>query len=273
MFKNKFIKNKFIKTVLSGAGVALAYFIWQVFFMRNNVGMTAVFAAVIFAVILTMACIFAMQAAKNGKTYIFDMDGTLVDSVYALEDGTKKFLDAMEIEYPDNIVEIITPLGYTGAAKYIQSLGVDRTVDELTKMMKNSMIDEYENHIPAKPHAINLLKRLRDEGHTLAVLTASPHFLLDPCFKRLGIYDLFDYVWSTDDFGLTKSDTKIYHEAAKILGVKAEDCTFFDDNINNIRTAKEAGLHTVAVYDVTSKNSEDELKKIAEKYIYSFKEI
>ena len=272
MLKNKFIKKTFIKSVLTGAAVALAYFVWEVLLMRNNIGMTAVFAGVLFAVVLILSCVMAMRVSKRSKTYIFDMDGTLVDSVYALEDGTKKFLDAMDVKYPDNIVEIITPLGYTGAAKYIQSLGVDRTVDELTKLMKDSMIDEYKNHIPAKPHAVNLLKRLHDEGHTLAVLTASPHFLLDPCFKRLGIYDLFDYVWSTDDFGLAKSDTKIYHEAAKILGVKAEDCTFIDDNIINIRTAKEAGLHTVAVYDVTSKNNEAELKQIAEKYIYSFKE-
>ena len=270
--KNKVIKKTFIKYVLSGAVVAVAYFAWQTLLMRCEIGVTAIGAGIIFAVILILSCVMAAKTAKGSKVYIFDMDGTLVDSVYALENSTKAFLDDMGVISPDNIVEIITPLGYEGAAKYIKSLGVDKTVDELLKLMKNSMIKEYESKIPAKPHAVKLLKRLHDEGNTLCVLTASPHFLLDPCFKRLGIYNLFEHVWSTDDFGLAKSDVKIYHEAAKLLGVIAADCTFVDDNIINIRTAKEAGLTTVAVYDVTSENSAEELKKIADKYIYSFEE-
>ena len=204
--------------------------------------------------------------------YIFDMDGTLVDSVYALENGVKSYLDSKNISYPENIVEIITPLGYEGAAKYLQSLGLDLPIDEITAAMKNSMIAEYENSIPAKPHATELLHRLKDEGNILCVLTASPHFLTDPCLKRLGIDSLFAFIWSTDDFGLTKSDEKIYHEVAGKIGLDIEKCTFVDDNLINIRTAKKTGIGTVAIYDSTSAASADELKSIADKYIYSFDE-
>ena len=272
MKMNRVITKTFIKSVLVGAAFAIAYFVWQAFFMKWDMLVTAISAGALFLIVFVLSVAMAIKAFHEKEAYIFDMDGTLVDSVYALDNGTKGFLDEMGVKYPDNIVEIITPLGYEGAAKYIQSLGVDKTVDELMQMMKNAMIGEYENNIPAKPFAIDVIKRLHREGHTLCVLTASPHFLLDPCFKRLGIYDLFDKIWSTDDFGLTKSDKRIYHSAAKIICKPVSECVFVDDNINNIRTAKEAGMHTIGVYDSTSENSQTEIKNTAERYIISFDE-
>ncbi|MBE6678986.1 MAG: HAD family phosphatase [Ruminococcaceae bacterium] len=206
------------------------------------------------------------------KAYIFDMDGTLIDSVYALDQSTRAFLDPLGIEYPDNIVEIVTPLGYAGAAEYIQSLGVNIPVDEITTLMKEGMLKEYVESIPAKPFATELLQKLKKEGHRLCILSASPHFLIDPCVKRLDIEKYFDFIWSTDDFALKKSDEKIYTEAAKLLGFVEGNCIFVDDNLTNIKTAKAAGLKTVAVYDLASASSADELKKVADRYIYTFDE-
>ena len=208
----------------------------------------------------------------NTKAYIFDMDGTLIDSVYALDQSTRAFLDPLGIDYPDNIVEIITPLGYTGAAEYIQSLGVNLPVDALTAIMKEGMIKEYVESIPAKPFAIEVLKKLHSEGHKLCILSASPHFLIDPCVKRLDMEKYFDFIWSTDDLGLKKSEEKIYTEVAKLLGFDVDECVFVDDNLTNIKTAKAAGMQTIAVYDLTSAGSADEMKKVADRYIYSFEE-
>lgn len=200
------------------------------------------------------------------------MDGTLIDSVFSLDRSVKSSLGEMGVAYPENIVEIITPLGYEGAAKYMQGLGVKLSVEEIMQGMKESMIYDYQNTIPAKPHAIEVLKKLHADGNTLCVLTASPHFLTDPCLKRLGIDDLFTHIWSTDDFGMTKSDERIYIEAAKKLGTDISECIFVDDNLTNIVTAKRSGIGTLAVYDVANANSTEELKKVADRYIYSFKE-
>lgn len=272
MNNKKKIKNAFIKSILISLLVAVLFFLWQTFLMRLELAYTLI-ASIIMFVILSGIALVIMIKAKNAKhAYIFDMDGTLVDSVYALEHGTKDYLDSLGLKYPHNIIEIITPLGYEGAAKYLQKLGVDLPTDEITKIMKDSMLEAYETSVPAKPHAKELLKELKSNGHTVCLLTASPHFLIAPCFERLCLTPLFDHIWSTDDFGMAKSNVMIYHEVAKKLGKYIGDCTFVDDNINNIKAAKKAGMHTVAIYDEASKASESELKDIAEKYIYSFDE-
>ena len=90
------------------------------------------------------------------KAYIFDMDGTLIDSVHSLDRSVKTSLDEKGIAYPETIVEIITPLGYEGAARYLQGLGLDMTVEEIMQGMKESMIYDYQNTIPLKAYAKNL---------------------------------------------------------------------------------------------------------------------
>lgn len=205
--------------------------------------------------------------------YIFDMDGTLIDSTPAYGEATINFLKENKVEYPSNVVEIITPLGYEGAARYFQSLGIDIPLDELLEGMKQSLLDQYLYHIPAKAAVIETLHRLHRAGHKLHVLTASPHMLLDPCLKRLAIYDLFENVWSSDDFKLKKSQKGIYLAVANKLGIPAGNCIFVDDNIGSITAAKNAGMHTVGVYDSATKEREPAMRQTADQYIYTFAEL
>ena len=104
---------------------------------------------------------------------------------------------------------------------------------------------------------------LRENGCSLHVLTASPHKMVDPCLKRLGIYDWFGNVWSCDDFGTTKSDPQIYIEAVRRIGADIAGAVFFDDNIHAVKTARAAGLYTVGVYDATGADFAAELKTAA----------
>ena len=87
------------------------------------------------------------------------------------------------------------------------------------------------------------------------------------------IFDLFDNVWSCDDFATTKADPEIYKAAAKRLGEKVENVLFLDDNFNADKTAKEAGMKVCGVYDESSKEYVEEIKSIADFYIYDFSEL
>lgn len=205
--------------------------------------------------------------------YIFDMDGTLIDSMDAFGGAMIKFLEDNNIEYPSDIVKIITPLGFKGSAEYFLTLGSKKSVPEMLEDFKNYMIDPYTKTIPEKEGVTETLLRLKKEGHSLNVLTASPHVTLDPCLKRLGLYELFENVWSCDDFGIPKSNPEIYIEAAKRLGADVTNCIFIDDNVNAVKTAKAAGMHSWGIFDKSSADYVDEMKEISEKYIYTFSEI
>ncbi len=207
-------------------------------------------------------------------TYIFDFDGTLVDSMPTFAAAMLSILDGHGVSYPDDFIKIITPLGYKGTASYvINELGLKATEEEFIKCATEFAYVKYRDEIPLKAGVWEKLRKLRAEGHSLNVLTASPHIVLEVCLKRLGIYELFDNVWSCDDFSCTKAETRIYDMAAERLGVKNGDCIFVDDNVNAVATAKAAGMTAVGIFDESSAEYEDEFKKTADRYIHSFSEL
>lgn len=210
---------------------------------------------------------------NNIKTYLFDFDGTLVDSMPTYVSAMLRILDENSISYDKDIVKIITPLGVIGTAEYFVKLGIDKPKEEIILLMKEYMAEAYFYHIPAKNNVIPVLKELKKKGCNLNVLTASPHITLDACLKRLGIYDLFTNVWSCDDFHTTKADPNIYRMAAEQIGESIENILFLDDNFNADKTAKSAGMLVCGVYDDSSKDYVDDIKGITDYYIYDFEEL
>ena len=207
------------------------------------------------------------------NTYLFDFDGTLVDSMPTYVASMLRILDENGIPYEKDIVKIITPLGVKGTAEYFIELGVKKSLLEIVEDMKKYMLDGYFNVIPAKEKVVSVLKELKRRGASLNVLTASPHITLDACLKRLELYDLFDNVWSCDDFCTTKADPEIYKMAAGKLNKNVSEVLFLDDNLNADQTAKKAGMKVCGVYDDSSKEYVNEIKAATDYYIYNFSEL
>lgn len=214
-----------------------------------------------------------MTETREVSAYLFDFDGTLVDSMPTFISLMLRILDENGIEYDDSIVKIITPLGYSGTAKYFQGLGVKMPTDELVALMDEYAKDAYLYHITEKEGVASTLKALRQRGFSLNILTASPHKVLDPCLKRLGLWELFDNIWSCDDFNTTKSDPEIYKSAAQRIGFPAERIAFVDDNVNAVRTAKLAKMTAYGIYDPSSDDLVSEMTAISDRYIVKFEEL
>ena len=197
--------------------------------------------------------------------WLFDFDGTLVDSMPTYASVMTRILD-------EN-TKIITPLGYRDTARYFMELGVLHTQEELVAQMTAYAEKEYALNVPAKPHVSEVLRELKARGDDLNVLTASPHTMLDPCLRRLGLYDLFTNVWSCEDFGMNKANPEIYRRAAEKIGAPVEEIWFLDDNLGADRTAKEAGMRVCGVYDDSSAEYEADIRAVADRYIRDFSEL
>lgn len=207
------------------------------------------------------------------KTYLFDFDGTLVDSMPTYVSVMLRLLDENHIPYGSDLMKIITPLGYRGTAEYFRGMGLTLSVEEMMAKMTASAIEEYTHRVPAKEHVVSVVRQLKERGDSLHVLTASPHATLDPCLKRLGIFDLFTNVWSCEDFATTKADPAIYHRAAEKIGRPVHEILFLDDNYNADKTAHEAGMRVCGVYDDTSREYEAEIRSVSDFYIRDFSEL
>ena len=210
---------------------------------------------------------------KNIKHWLFDFDGTLVDSMPHWARAMVGVLDGHGIPHGDDIVKIITPLGTKGTIEYFISLGLDLPLEEIKAEIFARLVPLYRDVIVDKPHVSECLRAMKAAGMHLHILTASPHEYLDPCLKRIGLYDLFDNVWSSDDFGTGKTDPAIYAAAAERIGVTVSEVVFLDDNIHADRTAMLAGMRVIGVYDDTSADSEEEMRASLDGYVKDFSEL
>ena len=211
----------------------------------------------------------------SSKVYFFDVDGTLIDSMqYGWDNVILKYLRDRNIEYPDNIIAETVTKGFMGISNYfVERLGVEKKPQELYDYFMETLEPLYQNEYPAKPYAKEFVEKLKSEGCAVNVISGSPLRFVVPCLKRLGLYGLFDNVFSLEEFGYTKSDKELFLKLAERFGAAPTDCTVVDDSINAVKTAKGAGFNTVGVYDIVGEKDWDEMRAVADKSARNFGEL
>ena len=204
---------------------------------------------------------------------VFDLDGTLVDSMERYARGILSVLEDEHIPYEPDLIKVLTPLGYTKSAQLYQTMGVPGSVADIVSRIENKLIEQYANHIPLKAGVGEYLRKRKAEGAKLYVLTASPHIVTDICLQHNGVYDLFDCVWSVEDYGIAKGDVRVYEAVADRIGCNTTDISFFDDNLTALSTGKAAGCYCVAVYDRHTEEEFAELCRAGDVSIRSFEDL
>ncbi len=205
---------------------------------------------------------------------IFDLDGTLLDSMGVWEEIDIAFLAKRSIAVSPDYVEKVTPMGFLQAAEYtIERFHLNERAQDIIAEWGQMSVDAYGSRITLKPYAKEYLEQLRAKGIKLAVATALTPALYEPALQNNGILEYFEAFASLSEVSRGKGFPDIYLLAASRLGLQPEACMVFEDILNGINGAKAGGFLTCGVYDRYSSQDKEKIAVCADWYIMSFKEL
>ena len=182
---------------------------------------------------------------------IFDMDGTLVDSMVYWENLATEFLESKGVQtISSEIMERIKPMTMTeSAALFIQEYSLSGTAESVAAEMNAMMDEHYRKDIPLKPGVHAYLEALHNKGVVMCVASATAEDLMDACLTRLGVAQYFSFLLSCETVSAGKDRPDVYWESAKRLGAEPVEIAVYEDALYAAETAKSAGFYTVAVRD------------------------
>lgn len=181
---------------------------------------------------------------------IFDVDGTLLDSMSIWETIGADYLRAIGYAPRPDLREALRDLSLRQAARYYRRVyGVTQSEEEILAGVNAMLARFYRLEAPLKPGAAALLARLRAAGVRLCIVTATDRPLVEAALARCGVLDCFGAIFTCGEVGCGKDEPEIYEAALRHLGTARAETWVFDDALYALRTAKAAGFPTAAVYD------------------------
>ncbi len=200
---------------------------------------------------------------------IFDMDGTLVDSMGYWKRLATEFLESKGVQdIAQDILEQIKPMTMTeSAALFIQEYGLSGTAESVAAEMNAMMDEHYRRDIPLKPGVQVYLEALHRRGTVMCVASATAEELMDACLTRLGVAQYFRFLLSCETVGAGKNRPDVYWEAAKRLSAQPEEIAVYEDALYAANTAKQAGFYTIAVRDDSNQPHWEALTAMADEVI------
>ena len=214
------------------------------------------------------------EALKRDTAAIFDMDGTLVDSMSMWSDIDREYLAKYGIPMPPDLQKAIDPLTWEECELYFRDvLGIKKEPEEIGREWLDMALEKYEHEVPLKAGVREVLAYLKQNGLSIGVASSSSRAMIEGALGAHDILRYFDAIVSCDEAGAGKPDPACYLAAAEKLGKKPADCVVFEDLPNGIRAGRSAGMTVIAVDDAYSRPMEEEKKQLADGYIRDFREL
>jgi HAD superfamily hydrolase (TIGR01509 family) len=226
---------------------------------------------------------FVRDIVKNGcqsrnkekkmkiKGAIFDMDGTLVDSLFFWgvfwRDLGERFLGKENYAPPEEVDLKVRTMIFTDAMAYVRdALGIEATSDEVVSFATENLSDFYRYRVKAKTGAYALLDHLKAKGVRMCVASATDKKYLPIALDACGLTPYFDTVLSCAELGVGKDKPDIYLLSLEKLGVSASECAVFEDSFVALETARSIGCHTVGIFDENN-YGQDRLRAASDLYL------
>ena len=216
-----------------------------------------------------------MSRYSEIKAVIFDVDGTLLDSMGIWDDIGGKYLRKIGIEPEPELKDILFTMSIEEGAAYVdEHYHLGKGPEEVAKGVVEIIRDFYYEEAQLKHGVRETLELLKAHNIPMTVATSSEKDSIEHAFLRLGILDYFEKIFTCTEENTSKNTSpKIYLKAAEYMGSDPEDTWVFEDVLHAIETAKRAGFHTVAVYDSASEKDQLKIKEKADIYLQDLAEI
>lgn len=205
---------------------------------------------------------------------IFDMDGTLVDSMWVWEEIDRDFFRSRGMEFPDTLHKEIEGMSFTETAEYfVKTYHMAETVEEVKAVWNRMAMEKYRTKTPLKPGALPFLELLKQNGLSTGIATSNSTLLVDVFLKARHLNGMIDAVTTSCEVNRGKPAPDVYLATAGKLGVAPESCLVFEDLPMGILAGKNAGMDTCAVEDAYSAELWEEKKQMADYFISDFTDI
>lgn len=185
---------------------------------------------------------------EGKRAALFDLDGVLLDSLWVWHKVGLDFFTENDIAIDRRMVSDIRDMGFAQSARcLVERFGLGITPEGIVDDWTARAFPAYANEVSLTPGAGELVRRLREKGLRLAVVTASDAALARAALERTGIAGAFDALVTENETGLYKDGPGIFERAARLLNVPAASCVVFEDSLYAMRAAKAAGMAVCAI--------------------------
>jgi 16S rRNA pseudouridine516 synthase len=205
---------------------------------------------------------------------IFDLDGTMVDSMWMWRKIDEEFMEARGLTMTDELEAAIEGMSFRETAEYfVNTYPLDETVEDMMNIWVEMAIDKYRHEVPLKPGLMNFLTEMKRRGLPMGIATSNARPLIDAVMEAHGLGAYIDAVISANEVPRGKPAPDVFLETAKRLNLEPETCLVFEDIPQGIRAGLAAGMRVCAVSDEYSKKQEAEKRALAHYYIDDYNQI
>ena len=214
------------------------------------------------------------ELLKNKKAMLFDLDGTLVDSMWMWKKIDIEFLGRYGYDCPEDLQKSIEGMSFSETAVYFKErFEIPLSLEEIKACWTQMSIDKYRFEVPLKKGVQEFLQYCKDNGLRTGIATSNGREMVDAVIDSLGIAPYLQVITTACEVNAGKPEPDIYLEVAKRLGVDPEDCVVFEDVPAGILAGKRAGMTVIAVEDDFSKGMREEKCSLADGFINDYFEI